>query len=579
MPPGARPLRRAHERRTPTRPDADGHADAETQPEAHDGADNVLNRAALSLAGHALPPRKATAKTLAQFVQLRRLDLSDMKPSDEAPEGLTDLRMLTQAASLSKKHAKKTQATPLTQRLTWLNLSNNAALGRDDDALVGIELLTALNVLNASHCALRSFPAGLAALEQLKALVFSHNHITQLPPVFPHLVELNTLVLSHNELTHLPKTLPASLPNLKKLSLSHNQLVDGETLPDFSVCAHLREVRLSGNTSLARLPEHIQRWGRGVDGGAPGLVLLDVGDCGLADWTSIAPLLAHSDSRHKGLVNLCLKGNGVATLEDYDERVRAACPSLLVLDNVRLRPKKTEKPAEAPRAPSPAPDEAGAAPEPPAPAPQESAPRSKGKRASRNEGHTGDAPKSAPVSRKRQREESGSHEDGPARPEPQPEGREKKTRKRSGRGPKKPKAAESAQARLLARAGPAPGDVEDLDDEPSVSRYDGASDEDARLRARAGPPPEEDASAAPAASGRTKKTRRKKSHRPVELTMDMSAESAAAPETPAAPAPPSPPAPKDTAADTGVVDIVQVRKPPRSAPLNLGRREEDLGGW
>ena len=86
--------------------------------------------------------------------------------------------------------------------------------------------------MNASHCALRTFPAGVAALEQLKALVFSHNHIEHLPPVFPHLAELNTLVLSHNELAHLPKTLPASLPNLKKLSLSHNQLVDGETPSD-----------------------------------------------------------------------------------------------------------------------------------------------------------------------------------------------------------------------------------------------------------------------------------------------------------------------------------------------------------
>lgn len=439
--------------------------------------------------------------------------------------------------------------------------------------------------MNASHCALRTFPAGIAALEQLKALVFSHNHIAQLPPVFPHLAELNTLVLSHNELVHLPKTLPASLPNLKKLSLSHNQLTNGETLPDFSVCAHLREVRLSGNASLARLPEHIQRWGRGVDGGAPGLVLLDVGDCGLEDWASIAPLLAHSDSRHKGLVNLCLKGNGVAARDDYEERVRAACPSLLVLDNVRLRPKKTEKPANEPRASSPAPDEAKAAPEPSTPVPKESAPRPKAKRASRDEGRTGDTPKSAPASRKREREESGGHEDAPTRPEHPPEEREKKARKRSGRGPKKPKAVDSEQARLLARAGPAPGDVEDLDDEPSVSRYDGASDEDARLRARAGPPPEEDASAAPPASGRTKKTRRKKSHRPVELTMDMAAEPATAPETSAAPAPPSPPslpsppAPKDTAADTGVVDIVQVRKPPRSAPLDLGRRDEDLGGW
>lgn len=443
--------------------------------------------------------------------------------------------------------------------------------------------------MNASHCALRTFPAGVAALEQLKALVFSHNHIEHLPPVFPHLAELNTLVLSHNELAHLPKTLPASLPNLKKLSLSHNQLVDGETLPDFSVCAHLREVRLSGNTALARLPEHIQRWGRGVDGGAPGLVLLDVGDCGLEDWASIAPLLAPSDSRHKGLVNLCLKGNQVAARDDYEERVRAACPGLLVLDNVRLRPKKTEKPAEEPRAPdapdadeTPAPKEEAPRPKEGAPARNE-APAPKAKRAPKDQ-RAGDKPKPSSASRKRERDEADDHQHAAARPAP--DEREKKTRKRSGRGPKKPKAVDSEQARLLARAGPAPGDVDELDDEPSVSRYDASAsdDEDARLRARAGPPPGDDAPAAPPASGRTKKTRRKKSHRPVELTMDMSAEPAApAPAAPVAPEasvePRAPPSPKDPAADTGVVDIVQVRKPPRTAPLDLGRRDEDLGGW
>lgn len=182
-------------------------------------------------------------------------------------------------------------------------------------------------VFNASHCSLRSLPAGLSALSQLKALVVSHNAIAGLPQVMPHMPELNTLVLSNNALTTLPKTLPASLPALKKLSISHNQLTDGGALPDFSVCAHLREVRLCGNKALQRLPAHIQKWGKGVDGGAPGLALLDVSDCGLDDFASIAPLLKASDALRRGLSNLCLKGNGVAAEEEYQDKVRTATNS------------------------------------------------------------------------------------------------------------------------------------------------------------------------------------------------------------------------------------------------------------
>ena len=49
-------------------------------------------------------------------------------------------------------------------------------------------------VLNASHCALRSFPTGVAALRELKALVLSHNEISALPTAFPHLPELNNVI-------------------------------------------------------------------------------------------------------------------------------------------------------------------------------------------------------------------------------------------------------------------------------------------------------------------------------------------------------------------------------------------------
>ncbi|WFD01738.1 hypothetical protein MOBT1_000414 [Malassezia obtusa] len=457
-----------------------------------------------------------------------------MKPSDDAPDGLINLHLLTLAESLSKKQAKKSDTPPLSKRLTWVNLSNNEALGTRDDALDGIDAFAALNV-------------GLAALEQLKALVVSHNQITRLPTVFPHFPELNTLVLSNNQLTHLPKTLPASLPGLKKLSISHNLLEDGDSLPDFGVCAQLREVRLAGNKSLARLPEHIQRWGRGVDGGAPGLVLLDASDCGLNEWISIAPLLEQLDERRKGLVNLSLKGNAIAEREDYEE-------------------KKSEKGQDSSQAAPAPPSEPTQAVEPPVPttkmpAKSKAEASSRNKPAARSEGEPSTSTTEAAGSERRKR------------PLEEADSREKKVRKRSGRGPKKSKAPDNEQARLLARAGPAPGDDEPSDTEPSVPAQSASKnaaredrerarllaragpapgdDEQARIEARAGPAPDsEDEPASQPGTTRAKKTRRKKKEpRSVELTMDMSAE----PETPKAaqkppPTPEEAPAPNDAPA-------------------------------
>lgn len=354
-------------------------------------APDVLASTSLSLAGHELPPREAVSQTLAQFTQLRRLDVSNIHASDEWPHGLKDLLWLAKTVRQSQKVCKRTSQTPLHRRLTWLNLSGNTALGDSDGPIDGLDLLPELCVLNASHCTLRAFPPSLGTLSNLKALVLSHNTIAALPATFPYLPELNTLVLSHNNLPALPKTMPSSVPNLKKLSLGHNALsCDG--LPDFRVCSHLREVRLSGNAKLGVLPPHISAWGRGVDGGAPGLVLLDVSDCGLQDWDAIEPLLERhaNDMERHGLVNLSAKGNPIASDVAYQSRLCQVIPSLRILDNVRLHAPKAglKEPAET-------------------------------------------------IPMKRKEKEPASKPD--AEPEPTQNDMPKKARKRSGRGPKKNK--------------------------------------------------------------------------------------------------------------------------------------------
>ncbi|WFD22870.1 hypothetical protein MEQU1_001547 [Malassezia equina] len=523
----------------------------ESNSETSEEVSDVLARTSLSLAGHALPPPSAVAQTLARFMQLRRLDVSDMQASEDAPAGLTDLHWLAKAERLSKKKAWD-GALPLSQRLTWLSVAGNAELGARDDDLNGLELMEALH-----------------ALRGLKALVLSHNHVSALPAAFPHLPELNTLALSNNELTQLPVTLPSSLPNLKKLSLGHNRL-EKDGLPDFSVCSHLREVRLGGNETLRTLPAHLSAWGRGVDGGAPGLLLLDVSDCGLDTWEAVQPLLAmpQQTDRH-GLANLGAKGNRIAEDPRYRETLCDALPALRILDNVRLIPKKSALPESeaANAAASDAKDESiastGLQAQDSLPSHRESAPLTKAasKRAK------------TPVARaKREREDELApstaqdpffvpRDNGPAAQAPAPS-----KRRNADRSPREQEAPEPKKPRKRSGRGPKrrPGALVQSHEEPKDPV----------------PPPvtETPAPATPAPT-KTKKTRRKKSTKTVELDMDVPVSASIKPAPSSARAPSPPPVER---ADTGVVQVVDVARPQRtttSAATLLGRRNDEWGGW
>lgn len=105
-------------------------------------AGDVRASTTLSLAGHALPARDAVSHTLAQFTQLRRLDVSNILPSEEWPRGLDQLQWLVKAVRLSRKAARGSEQLPLAKRLTWLNLAGNSALG--SDSLEGLDVLSEL---------------------------------------------------------------------------------------------------------------------------------------------------------------------------------------------------------------------------------------------------------------------------------------------------------------------------------------------------------------------------------------------------------------------------------------------------
>lgn len=337
--PSARPS--AQKKASPKKPYADNNVGDSKE------ADDIRQRTSLSLAGHPLPPLAALVDTLVQFRNLQRLDLSSLAPSESNPKGLTRLDWLAKAVFRTqqdlepKDKAKATKA--FGDSLTWLNVSNSAEL--TSEGCVGLEALEQLHVLTMSSCKLKTFPISINPLKNLRALVLNNNLITELPGSFPYLPQLNSLILSHNMLTELPASLPASLPALKKLSVGHNQLTGSTSLPDFSVCLSLRDVRINNNPGIGALPSHVSIWGKGANGNvAPGLELLELKDCGLNSWESLSTLVPSGKNPQphgrKGLTQLLLKGNGIAQLEGYKDFVLNAHPTIRVLDNERLHPRE-----------------------------------------------------------------------------------------------------------------------------------------------------------------------------------------------------------------------------------------------
>lgn len=315
--------------------------------------ESVLTRTKLDLSNHPLPPFEKLSKTLAHFSQLQKLDISGMKASEENPHGLTSLQWLGRATRKGK--GKAAEGTVFGDKLTWLKMSDNPFFGQQGRSEIwdGIEFLTSLSVLNASSCNLTTAPPASALLRitSLAALVLAHNSISSIS-YMPHLPHLNTLVLSHNKICKLPKGLAANLPSLKKLSITHNFLEwtnEECPLPDFTQCSHLREVRLSGNNKLIKLPSHLKTWGRGQgrDRLGTGLETLELADCGLNDWVSIEPLMKMVDlddppRRRRGLGNLSLKGNPVTSLSDFHEKILEVHQALRTLDGEKTIERKKE---------------------------------------------------------------------------------------------------------------------------------------------------------------------------------------------------------------------------------------------
>lgn len=138
---------------------------------------------------------------------------------------------------------------------------------------------------------------------------------------------MTLLVLSNNKIKSLPSF--ETLKSLLKLSAAHNELTE---IPDFSANTALKEVKLNDN-KITTIPASLRNCGQ--------LTLVDLGNNQISEWKDIAPLGSLLE-----LHNLNLRGNPIASKEDYREKILALIPSLRILDGTRFDPKFLERKAK-----------------------------------------------------------------------------------------------------------------------------------------------------------------------------------------------------------------------------------------
>lgn len=202
--------------------------------------------------------------------------------------------------------------------LKWLNLSANAI--KD---IKPLESLTQLQVLNVSKNALYG-KIGVGKFPQLKALVVNGNDIETIGGL-EKLSQLETLIVSQNRLSSFGGWI-AGATSIQKLSASNNPIDwDGGGNSGLATLTCMKELRLN-HTGLDKIPEALTRMKR--------LRILELGSNNLETFDDVAVL-----SSMTSIWQLNLKGNPIASLSGYGDRITAMLPQIDVLDTKRLRSK------------------------------------------------------------------------------------------------------------------------------------------------------------------------------------------------------------------------------------------------
>jgi hypothetical protein len=177
--------------------------------------------------------------------------------------------------------------------LSMLNVSENDLQG--DSSLDELRYLVELRTLNISSnpkvSSLRSHVA--KSFGKLQALIASGCGLSKVG-FLQYCQELNTLILSKNHIESWQPSIVGQLPNLQKISLGFNGL---KSIPDFSRCGALAEIRLNGN-KIDTIDDNFLRYAAGR------IKTLDLSNNQLTEWHAVENL-----TRLTQLTNLGIQGN------------------------------------------------------------------------------------------------------------------------------------------------------------------------------------------------------------------------------------------------------------------------------
>ncbi|ETV97546.1 hypothetical protein H310_09460 [Aphanomyces invadans] len=249
--------------------------------------------------------------------------------------------------------------------LTQLKASSNLLV---DGGIVDLSYCKLLVTLDLSDNKLARLPgASLRHCTGLKALVLTKNALTSLEWV-PSLPGLTSLIVSHNRITDISAKSMGKLKGLTKLQISHNKLTE---LPDLTALEYLTELRASHN-QLTALPATIHR--------NENLKIVDV--ChnnidtfdGLDQWSSLQqlkqlnlrgnPLCGRdANASHQGADSDPLPAVSLDERKALDKKnklynfkMKRLFPALIVRDGHRVQEKRTHgyvAPPPVPKAPKP----------------------------------------------------------------------------------------------------------------------------------------------------------------------------------------------------------------------------------
>lgn len=202
--------------------------------------------------------------------------------------------------------------------VTWLNLSGNALTDCKP-----LESLRNLEVLNLSKNKLYG-KIGVGKFTKLKTLVLNGNEIETLGGL-EKLTHIETLIISQNKISSFGGWI-AGATSLQKLSASNNPIewdLGGNS--GLSSLSAMKELRMN-HTGMQRVPQALASMKR--------LRILELGSNHLETFEDISVL-----SSMRSIWQLNLKGNPIASVSGYGEKITSLLPQIDVLDTKRLRSK------------------------------------------------------------------------------------------------------------------------------------------------------------------------------------------------------------------------------------------------